>query len=296
MIRSNAHAFEILEKSQHGIPYEAIRYLYYQPAGDDIRDKVIYWLENAYNEKVLNEQKNHAPNAPLWYAILAENYITEDLLDPVMNLFSTTEEDWDLLNEQGVVLLNLLCKKLGDTAITAFFNKILEQIKVDSKFPYLYLFESFKFINPDKYSDKILALLDTKSHWLVELLGHFPWMQFSQKKHSELLAKIYEKLELIRLEYEMMETLDHIDRKILRGIIICQDSLSKFDYPKVKIKHHEREDWEAYLRSQENLFEQPEEPTKTPPSSIKRPAKKIGRNAPCPCGSEKKYKHCCLKI
>lgn len=22
---------------------------------------------------------------------------------------------------------------------------------------------------------------------------------------------------------------------------------------------------------------------------------KIGRNDPCPCGSEKKYKHCCLK-
>ena len=26
-----------------------------------------------------------------------------------------------------------------------------------------------------------------------------------------------------------------------------------------------------------------------------RPVKKIGRNAPCPCGSGKKYKHCCLK-
>ncbi|MBQ4492496.1 MAG: SEC-C domain-containing protein, partial [Deltaproteobacteria bacterium] len=23
--------------------------------------------------------------------------------------------------------------------------------------------------------------------------------------------------------------------------------------------------------------------------------KKIGRNAPCPCGSGKKYKHCCGK-
>jgi uncharacterized protein YecA (UPF0149 family) len=24
------------------------------------------------------------------------------------------------------------------------------------------------------------------------------------------------------------------------------------------------------------------------------PSKKIGRNEPCPCGSGKKYKHCCL--
>ena len=26
-----------------------------------------------------------------------------------------------------------------------------------------------------------------------------------------------------------------------------------------------------------------------------RSGKKIGRNDPCPCGSGKKYKHCCMK-
>ena len=30
-----------------------------------------------------------------------------------------------------------------------------------------------------------------------------------------------------------------------------------------------------------------------PPRPIERKGKKIGRNAPCPCGSGKKYKHCC---
>ena len=29
------------------------------------------------------------------------------------------------------------------------------------------------------------------------------------------------------------------------------------------------------------------------PSTVKRKGEKIGRNAPCPCGSGKKYKHCC---
>ena len=28
---------------------------------------------------------------------------------------------------------------------------------------------------------------------------------------------------------------------------------------------------------------------------VARADKKIGRNAPCPCGSGKKYKHCCGK-
>jgi preprotein translocase subunit SecA len=30
-----------------------------------------------------------------------------------------------------------------------------------------------------------------------------------------------------------------------------------------------------------------------PPSQVKREGEKIGRNAPCPCGSGKKYKKCC---
>jgi len=31
----------------------------------------------------------------------------------------------------------------------------------------------------------------------------------------------------------------------------------------------------------------------TAPATVKRTGEKIGRNAPCPCGSGKKYKHCC---
>lgn len=32
---------------------------------------------------------------------------------------------------------------------------------------------------------------------------------------------------------------------------------------------------------------------KTPPAPVVRPEPKIGRNAPCLCGSGKKYKKCC---
>jgi preprotein translocase subunit SecA len=31
------------------------------------------------------------------------------------------------------------------------------------------------------------------------------------------------------------------------------------------------------------------------PETVRREGKKIGRNAPCPCGSGKKYKKCCGK-
>jgi SEC-C motif-containing protein len=34
--------------------------------------------------------------------------------------------------------------------------------------------------------------------------------------------------------------------------------------------------------------------TRQGPAPIKSTAPKVGRNDPCPCGSGKKYKHCCL--
>jgi len=33
---------------------------------------------------------------------------------------------------------------------------------------------------------------------------------------------------------------------------------------------------------------------KTPIPTIRRGSKRVGRNQPCPCGSGKKYKKCCL--
>lgn len=45
------------------------------------------------------------------------------------------------------------------------------------------------------------------------------------------------------------------------------------------------------IKSNESPFLQP----KSKIATIKREGKKIGRNAPCPCGSGKKHKKCCLK-
>lgn len=48
---------------------------------------------------------------------------------------------------------------------------------------------------------------------------------------------------------------------------------------------------EAFSRA----FDDPERPRFQPPPEEpdRRPAAKIGRNSPCPCGSGKKYKKCC---
>ena len=45
-------------------------------------------------------------------------------------------------------------------------------------------------------------------------------------------------------------------------------------------------------REQNLVFSGGDEPEKKK-QPVKRAAKKVGRNAPCPCGSGKKYKKCC---
>ncbi len=295
MIRSNVHALEILESSEYSIPYEAIRYLYNQTPTENIRKKVFYWIENAYNYDLFPEEDYGINDTPVWFAILAENYIEERLIDPVIDLFTKVDDDWELMNEQGVILIRKLCEQLGDVAVEKFLNKIVQQINVKSKLPYLYLFDCFRYIDPAKYPEQILALLATKSHWMEALIALLPDMHFSQKKHPELLEKIQKKLALFQLEYERMKTLDHIDKGVLSELKICQTSLSKADYPNTKNSFESRTDWEADYRKFEKRFDDQDldEEEYSIPSPVSIP-KKISRNAPCPCGSGKKYKRCCL--
>jgi len=54
-------------------------------------------------------------------------------------------------------------------------------------------------------------------------------------------------------------------------------------------KRQEKEDYQRILPGDDD------EPLPPPVEPIKSQEKTPGRNDPCPCGSGKKYKHCCLK-
>jgi preprotein translocase subunit SecA len=59
----------------------------------------------------------------------------------------------------------------------------------------------------------------------------------------------------------------------------------------VRIQKEEDLQEAAPQRQEMHLSYGGEEPRKKEP--VRREGKKIGRNAPCPCGSGKKYKKCC---
>ncbi len=60
-----------------------------------------------------------------------------------------------------------------------------------------------------------------------------------------------------------------------------------------KVQLQREEDVEHLTKRQRKQKMQMGRGESTEPSTYKRQGKKIGRNDPCPCGSGKKYKHCC---
>ncbi|MCL2138677.1 MAG: YchJ family protein [Treponema sp.] len=62
----------------------------------------------------------------------------------------------------------------------------------------------------------------------------------------------------------------------------------------LKDTHHEKAQFKKQSLDAENAAEWLYDEGKVFPKTVVRSEPKIGRNDPCPCGSGKKYKHCCL--
>jgi preprotein translocase subunit SecA len=65
-----------------------------------------------------------------------------------------------------------------------------------------------------------------------------------------------------------------------------EERQSYFKFMRSPLEHFSRENI-SYLKK----ISYPEKETPTKITKVK-----IGRNAPCPCGSGKKYKKCCMKL
>ncbi|WP_394850560.1 SEC-C domain-containing protein [Pendulispora brunnea] len=96
----------------------------------------------------------------------------------------------------------------------------------------------------------------------------------STERIIDLLRKRGEEGEAQELEEELVELVEH-------GIPIRDD---------------EDDEFEESLDADGGIFAEPppREPLPTGPDGVLRTGPKVGRNDPCPCGSGKKYKKCCL--
>jgi hypothetical protein len=287
-------AFEILETQSSGIPWEALQFLYEHPADPRIEKQILFALENAYSDAFVDPYTNTFLDTVLWYAFVAENHLSESLMDPVIRLFTTSEEDWDFLNEQGVVLVGKLAKKYGDKFISRVIDAIELSLLDGPKKPTLFLHDAFFFCDFPRYQERLHKLIFNSDYeWKDPLL-----ITVGSLKYPSVIPILEEYIASFPEE-------DELDKFEAMNLREAQEALriQKGESDRIPLSpfSEDRKDWKTYLKQFERHFEAEPEPIlpaenkhyEEIPAGVKK--KKIGRNEPCPCGSGKKYKKCCLQ-
>lgn len=277
-INSIEEAYFIIATQKEGIPFKAIKYLRNHSNYKDIIKKIVFSLNHAYDDTYYDPEEERYYATPLWLAIVAEKHLSNKLIDPIIKLFTTTNEDWDFLNEQAMYVLGKLAEKYPDLVMKKVMNTVDKMIKEKADFPYLFLFDAFYYIKVKKYKDWFLKTLQKEDFfWRDSFAGHIAGLQIKEAVPiiKDLLNK--EKNEWARIE--------------LKGNLEDLEKETTDHRPYCEIREH----WEKHYSNFEDMFYDDQEDTQD--EEIKQApqrVEKIGRNQPCPCGSDKKYKKCCL--
>lgn len=273
MIQSTKQAFDIIDSNITGIPYQAIDYLRSIDNSEEINQKLVYALKNAYNGSAYYSEKYRLMlPTPLWYLIVAEKHLSDQLFEPLLEMF-TSEEDWDLMNEQAVYLVGLLAKKYPIEFLDKVLYFIEENIRKENKTPYIYSFEALYFAN-DSLFERIHTMLELENfYWIdhyIRILGDL--------KRNDTLIKFKELLPRFEGKHTAVELQYYID--VMEGRVA--------DFVKGTAFSEMRDpEWKNHYKNIEHLF-----------ASVNSPVEqinKINRNDRCICGSGKKYKNCCLQ-
>jgi len=259
--------------------------------------EVIY--EPVHAQSVAMERKilfalshiNNSSGTSLFYAILAENYLSKALIDPLIAIFTTGGNDiWELTEEQASYVLQKLAKKYPDFVmqkVTTVLDEVLDK-DIDAYYPCL--FDLFPFFDKKKCTS-----------WFIETI----------QKQFELNDIFLRDVMYLGIP----ETIPHI-RKALDNnhwnpddvnIEELEDNYIKLvqgEFPKnaPPTDLEKRKDWELYYMEIESNALSDEEIAAL--SRIPFPVyimDKKARNEECYCGKTDKkgkplkYKDCCFE-
>ena len=110
------------------------------------------------------------------------------------------------------------------------------------------------------------------------------------------LEKVYKGLaELDSIQGNYKQAYEHYKLYILYRDSLVNEESKKKDIPDIYEMHEEViSNWSSY-REEEKVEDAEEDDFYEVQKPIVNAGPKIGRNDPCPCGSGKKYKKCCLE-
>lgn len=159
-IKSVEEAFQVIEETKYRIPFDAIRYLREQPPSPPIKKKILFALVHAYDGTYYKKEEDYWYAAPLWYMVAAETHLEPDFMDPVIALFTTTDDDWDFISEQGAYLIGELTEKYPERMARKVMHAVDVCVDEGSEGPYVFLFEAFYYFDREKHDAWFLKTLE----------------------------------------------------------------------------------------------------------------------------------------
>lgn len=215
----------------------------------------------------------------------------EEQVEDIVNLYADEKqhpEDWDIKGLQDAIYKQFSFRWIMPPISEDGINKdyLIEMIKQKAK--QVYEKKEEEFGQPLlRYLEKMIMLQSIDHHWKDHLLA------IDQLKEGIGLRGYGQKDPLIEYQkeaYQMfLEMLDRIKRDTIEKLFAIQIAKER------EIKDIQFERKHKFILSRGETSQPMGRETENGRGvTIRRDGKKVGRNDPCPCGSGKKYKKCCL--
>jgi len=189
------------------------------------------------------------------------------------------EWDWKRLKKAALKQFNIRLDKIDDDVMDGLTREGLAELIADSSLTVYN--EKEASVGPEEFRhlERIVMLQTVDNLWKDHLLSMDHLKEgIGLRGYAQQDPLIVYKKEGFELFQEMISRIKEETLGILYRIQISEpQNITDLQQPK----------------EQKLVFSSGDEPAKKNP--VKRAEKKVGRNAPCPCGSGKKYKKCCGK-
>ena len=217
--------------------------------------------------------------------------IVEEQTEGIVDLFVDQKvhpEDWDMKGLQDAVYQEFSFRWSLPAAGDGLNRDHLKEMILQEA-QAIYRKKEEEFGEPMlRYLEKVIMLQAIDHHWKDHLLS------VDQLKEGIGLRGYGQKdpkIEYQKEAYQMfVEMLDRIKKDTVEKLFAIQIAKEK-EAQEIKL---ERKQTFVMSRGQESAQSGGGETEDGKGVTIRREGKKIGRNDPCPCGSGKKYKKCCL--
>ncbi len=327
-VTTKEQAFEILRTQQYGIPFEAIEFLYNHEPDEEIVAKILEAMKLTYTDFYYDEDLDEDMNTPLWYMIVAENHLDSSYLDPLIQIIAL---DVDIrtepIEDQVAFLIGALCEKYGQGTVEHILNAIEKMVIADSEEPYFFLFDCLYYADEQKHFEQIRRILTQPNNIHIE-----EWsMKLGDCQFTSFIPSLRKQIKKAKKSYKKSFALD-LTMAALEDVIEELETGVSFDPENAMPYHKHRSPWYDYYKNNEDYFQEGFSDDSAADFldlidkldevmelgselfgggynddyydghnddyyeiETVRNTQKVGRNEPCPCGSGKKYKKCCLK-